>query len=352
MSTFSSSSRLTPFWHLAIWGFVGVTMAAACGGSDESEEGTSTAGTSAGGSAGSGGSTSAGGSSSGGSSTAGTSSSSGGGTSTGGATGAAGATGSAGDTGSAGAPAGADCGDTGQACCLGDVCNAGGCCIGNVCIADGDTCPGGTGSNLCSAGACEDCGGNAQQCCSTGFGGGSCQPGYVCAGGGGGGICEDCGTDGIRCCADQQCTEGVCIDGGNGPALCQAACGAPDDPCCEVQDGSGCQPGLTCNADGNCEGTVCGLPGDACCVDGDACVVGGYDCISDTCQSCGGMDQACCPNNFDFNGGCGFGLACDDASTTCVDDGCGAENEPCCNGGQNDGCDTDLVCDQDMCVAP
>jgi hypothetical protein len=130
--------------------------------------------------------------------------------------------------------------------------------------------------------------------------------------------------------------------------MCQASCGAPDQDCCDVAGSTGCQSGLDCN-NGTCEGTVCGLPGTDCCADGDACVLDGYDCISDTCQACGAADQACCPNSFDFNAGCGFGLACDDTSMTCVDDGCGAETEPCCQFGANDGCEFNLNCNGDVC---
>ena len=32
--TFSSSSKFAPWWHLAMWGFVGMSLVAACGDND------------------------------------------------------------------------------------------------------------------------------------------------------------------------------------------------------------------------------------------------------------------------------------------------------------------------------
>jgi hypothetical protein len=93
----------------------------------------------------------------------------------------------------------------------------------------------------------------------------------------------------------------------------------------------------------------CGLLGETCCQTNPQCETGAI-CIGDTCVSCGGLDEFCCPNgvcesdltclaqfaeNVEGRGG---GAAV--APLLCVP--CGEAGEPCCG---SETCDSGFVCE-------
>lgn len=114
------------------------------------------------------------------------------------------------------------CGESGQICCPGNVCDS--------------------ADLVCSGGTCVPCGAVGAACCA----GNTCTDSdSLCSGG----TCVACGTVGAICCAG-----GIC----NGTSvLCNGttcvACGGADQPCCSGT----CGPDLTCRSDDMCIASRC-----------------------------------------------------------------------------------------------
>src|SRR5689334_956634 len=146
------------------------------------------------------------------------------------------------------------CGDRGQPCCAGGVCNEPLQCnsnnvcrpcgsLGRQCCAN-DTCDAGL---VCLDGTCS-CGDNHQPCCPDG----SCNPGLFCNSNN---VCRTCGTEGRPCCAGDTCGSGLMCSSGT----CVTACGNAGQQCC----------GGVCNFGEPCLNNVCqpcGFPGEFCCL--------------------------------------------------------------------------------------
>lgn len=147
------------------------------------------------------------------------------------------------------------CGHSGEACCIGDTCNAG---------------------YVCSAGSCVVCGLDGGPCC-----GGVCGSGLVC----GAGTCSACGDPSEPCCTGSACNTGAVCAGGS----C-VACGSDGDPCCY---GSVCDSGLYCSVTGHCQ--ACGTLGAPCCPGGNTCMGTAQCAVGGICRaSCGAYPEPCC----------------------------------------------------------
>lgn len=136
------------------------------------------------------------------------------------------------------------CGDVGESCCPGSVCNGDFYCQ----VFD----PGSLGFCLAEA---PPCGGEGEACCPEGD---LCDPGFGCmfgSPGSIGGTCVTgpvCGADRHVCCdTDPGCGGGsLCVTEDDGVDRCQR-CGDYEQPCCE--GAVECGPGLTCSAERMCE---------------------------------------------------------------------------------------------------
>lgn len=168
-----------------------------------------------------------------------------------------------------------------------------------------------------------------------------CCTGLVCDSANGG-VCHvptggGCTTAG-DCGPAQLCVSGTCQDNPN-----FGDCGEPGQPCCT---------GMTCHANGVCNGTTCspcGGTGQICCDGETKCneiAEGNLICTATlTCElqtgACGEIGQDCC------NGGCAGTAFCNAATMKCegMPEDCGYENQPCCP--DRNICQSELLCDSE-----
>ncbi|MBN2499080.1 MAG: hypothetical protein JXR96_31115 [Deltaproteobacteria bacterium] len=297
------------------------------------------------------------------------------------------------------------------ASCLDDCdCYAGEHCVQGRCLVSGQDCAEDSdcaGEEICQAGACtprecstrEDCAGPVCLVCKNGIcteppavcrGDLDCCVGFHCNFGTcepddtGCRIDEDCTEPGFPrclegecvqcliesdCASGQVCEEGYCVDQGCSPYSC------PLGQWCDLQDGQ-CKPGCDANEDceppevcnyatHTCGTTDCcgGCPGDqscnpSTCACEDRCHSAedcpeGYECRADGQCWC---TPAACPEGEwcdpstgqcveSCAGMCGQNAYCSNNTCTCLD---GWGN---CNGGWDDGCETDLAGDALNCGA-
>jgi hypothetical protein len=109
------------------------------------------------------------------------------------------------------------CGQGGQSCCPGNVCNGGGCCMNGQCVANGTPCrPDAT----CLDGSCGGCGSGLpkpQECCT----GRTCTASRTACVGPGPGLCQACGAATQSCCGDSFCEGNLrCDTSVAAPGLC------------------------------------------------------------------------------------------------------------------------------------
>ncbi|HXU82079.1 MAG TPA: hypothetical protein VN914_11820 [Polyangia bacterium] len=109
------------------------------------------------------------------------------------------------------------CGQGGQACCPGNVCNGGGCCVNNQCVANGTAC---RADATCLGGSCGGCGSGLpmpQECCAAR----ACTASRTVCLGPGAGLCQGCGAAGQSCCGDAFCEGNLrCDTSVAPPGLC------------------------------------------------------------------------------------------------------------------------------------
>ena len=296
---------------------------------------------------------------------------------------------------------GTDCNADGDACTVGDLCQAGTCvagtpqecpscqacaggacspvstdarcvtvCCGGVCCPDGQTCAGGVCQAICvrfgetcdpaTDACCQDepsacvqtCGG-APTCCHS--------PGGVC-----GDNCDCCGLDTCDFEAGTCCRErgGSCANGES----CCGLLGCAGGVCC-LLIGSGicaedaeCCGDAVCGADGFCAPPFCLAVGSACAPEGEPCCREGA--VPSTCETvCDGVETCCnapggsCGSNCHC---CGLDTCDFDGNVCCREiGGSCAAGEPCCGvlpcvGGVccqevgGGGCDADIDCCGDL----
>ena len=131
-----------------------------------------------------------------------------------------------------------------------------------------------------------------------------------------------------------------------------ASCGALDQGCCPIVDGSSaCNDGLVCDVSGACEPppSACGGYGQGCCLSGDACEQGlicndAGICDQQVPNPCGAQGQACCSTS----PACSGDLICIEGACEPLPPlGCGGAGQACCDEG--DSCGTGLVCFDGTC---
>lgn len=236
-----------------------------------------------------------------------------------------------------------------------DKCISGGQCQGGSCFAycdkDGmggvgaaeQVCCGATlaecgGGLLCGMGGCESCGSGDESCCVGDMPEEKCLPGFVCNAAS---QCS-CGYVSEPCCADPV----KCAVDPQDPLECHpdsntcVTCGSLDEICC---GGTTCDTGLAC--DGNFapdKCVTCGINGNPCC-NGTDCVAGSACNSAQRCEACGAGGQLCC------DGTCNPGFECN-AAGTC--DPCGQNGQLCCGGSCDPGhqCNAGNTCE--LCGQP
>jgi hypothetical protein len=137
----------------------------------------------------------------------------------------------------------------------------------------------------CTAGTFT-CGGDMENCCTSGGGAYCTSPGLACVPRFGPDLCEACGGPGEPCCPGQACDGGgCCVDND---------CVAPGASC-------GGTAGL-CSA-GSCAGGTCGRPGQPCCPGGIGCSAPYAVCVGGSvCETCGNSGDRCCSPDNHCNG--------------------------------------------------
>jgi hypothetical protein len=292
---------------------------------------------------------------------------------------------------------GGPCDADGDACTVGDKCDAGKCLAGKAPSCDD--------ANPCTTDACDKATGcthtNNSAACNDGNG---CTGGEACKNGGCSGgvakVCDDgnpctvdacdpttgaCGTspagvngkacdDGDACTIDDVCDSGKCKGGKQKPcddgnpctldACAAGTCGSvPGDGACD--DGNACTQGDKCAA-GKCAGgaNVCECSQDGDCAaksDGNLCA-GKHVCVGNKCTIAAGTavvcdkgkDSACATNTCDGKTGqCAMvagadGKACDDGSACTAGDACKVGT---CGAGAAVLCDDANPCTDDTCDA-
>jgi hypothetical protein len=184
------------------------------------------------------------------------------------------------------------CGGPDEPCCEKRSCKNDSCCVRqnngrDDCLIVGDTCPlsGPGNAGTCMAGKCSGCGQSGQACCN----GNLCDdPAQACIAG----KCQGCGGVGQAACQGNLCSGGSCVDSAGTCIAVDTACGQDSGTC--TAEG-GCNKGnVHCGGlDQPCCGVGVAPAGVFCTKPGTTCGPG-IIAANRRCVPCGGLGQACC----------------------------------------------------------